>query len=99
MSVYVDDARLPFGRMLMCHMVADTRVELDQMADRIGVARKWIQFPGTPREHYDICLSKRAIAVTHGAVEVEGVDIARIIQVRRRGLDHVWNIAQATAAR
>lgn len=68
--VYVDDMRAPFGRMIMCHMVADTSEELNAMADTIGVARKWIQKPGTTREHYDVCLSARAKAVQAGAVEV-----------------------------
>ena len=70
MSVYVDDMRAPFGRMIMCHMFADTTEELLAMADAIGVARKWIQHPGSPdREHFDIALSKRALAVKHGAIE------------------------------
>lgn len=42
MSVYVDAAIHPCGRMKMCHMMADTRPELVEMADRIGVARKWL---------------------------------------------------------
>ena len=42
MPVYVDEARYSFGRMLMCHMLADTPAELHAMADRIGVARKWV---------------------------------------------------------
>ena len=70
MPVYVDDMRAPFGRLIMCHMRADTHAELVAMADAIGVARKWIQFPGTWKEHYDICLSKRAKAVTLGAIEI-----------------------------
>jgi Protein of unknown function (DUF4031) len=69
-SVYVDEPIWPFGRMMMCHMVADSREELDGMADRIGVARKWIQHPNTHREHYDVCKSKRAAAVAAGAIEV-----------------------------
>ena len=59
MSVYVDDMRAPFGRMIMCHMIADTSDELHAMAARIGVARKWCQYPSTSKEHYDIALSKQ----------------------------------------
>lgn len=77
MSVYVDNARLPYGRMLMCHMVADTLDELHAMADLIGVDRRWFQAnASTP--HYDICLFKRQQAVKGGAIEVD-----------RRGLVHV----------
>lgn len=69
--VYVDDMRAPFGRMLMCHMVADTVEELNAMADKIGVARKWIQKAEHAHTvHYDICLSMRAKAVKLGAIEV-----------------------------
>ncbi|HET7111693.1 MAG TPA: DUF4031 domain-containing protein [Gemmatimonadales bacterium] len=70
MSVYVDDMKAAFGRMKMCHMVADSNAELLAMVDRIGVARKWIQAEGTSREHFDIALSKRAEAVKAGAVEI-----------------------------
>lgn len=70
MSVYVDDAQNEFGRMKMCHMLADTTDELLAMADRLGVARKWIQFPGTYREHFDIAMSKRRLALQHGAQPV-----------------------------
>jgi hypothetical protein len=71
MSVYVDDMRARFGRMVMCHMVADTLDELHAMADRIGVARRWHQGPPTGRwPHYDIALSKRALAVAAGALPI-----------------------------
>lgn len=71
MSVYVGAAEWPFGRMMMCHMMADTTEELIKMADAIGVQRKWIQYPGTPKEHFDICKSKRAKAISLGAIEVD----------------------------
>jgi hypothetical protein len=72
MAVYVDNMRAPYGRMLMCHMVADTPDELHAMADKIGVARRWYQGPPKGRwAHYDICLSKRAQAVAAGAVEID----------------------------
>ena len=73
MTVYVDDMRAQFGRMVMCHMMADTIGELHQMADRIGVARQWFQGPPKHRHpHYDIALSKRSLAVSAGAEEVTG---------------------------
>ena len=65
--VYVDDMDAPFGRMLMCNMIADTKEELLEMADKIGVQRKWIQEEGNWQEHFDICLSKKAKAIKLGA--------------------------------
>lgn len=70
MPVYVDDMQAPFRNMVMCHMIADTTEELLSMASRIGVSHRWIQHPGTPSEHFDICLSKRARAVSLGAIEI-----------------------------
>lgn len=50
LSVYVDDMEAPFGRMIMCHMGADTTEELLEMVDAIGVARRGIQNEGTVQE-------------------------------------------------
>ncbi|CAP41277.1 DUF4031 domain-containing protein [Bordetella petrii] len=83
MAVYVDDMRAPYGRMVMCHMLADTDQELHAMAARIGVARRWHQKAGTPHSHYDICLSKRMKAVAAGAVEIGRPDVAALIQRKR----------------
>ena len=62
----------------MCHMIADTQTELLEMADKIGVQRKWIQDFGTPREHFDICLSKKKKAIDFGAKEINMRELARI---------------------
>lgn len=83
MAVYVDNWQAPFGRMIMCHMMADTTDELLAMADKIGVQRKWIQKAGTRWEHFDICLSKREQAIALGAVEVSAKDLARLSMGRQ----------------
>ena len=70
MTVHGDARRAPFGRMVMCHMIADTDEELHAMAAKIGVQRKWHQAPPKHDSHYDIALSARAKAVKHGAVEI-----------------------------
>lgn len=77
-AVYVDNMRAPFGRMIMCHMIADTEAELHEMADKVGVARKWYQ-----KDHYDICLSKRAIAVKLGAREITWRQLGCMVSHRR----------------
>ena len=72
MSVYVDNMNAPFGRMVMCHLWADTHDELLAMVDRIGVQRKWLQQP--PKAswvHFDIALSKKALAIKAGAIETD----------------------------
>jgi hypothetical protein len=83
MAVYVDDMRAPYGRMVMCHMVADSEDELLSMADRIGVARRWHQYPGTPKSHFDIALSKRQLAVEHGAIEITWRELGLKVRERR----------------
>lgn len=70
MTVYVDSMRAGYGRMKMCHMLADSDDELHAMAARIGVAHRWWQAPPRHDSHYDVCLSKRALAVKAGAVEI-----------------------------
>lgn len=82
MAVYVDDMQAPYGRMLMSHMIADTPTELHAMADRIGVARRWLQQGGTPREHYDICQSRRRLAIGAGALAIRTRDLVVFIRAR-----------------
>ena len=87
MTCYVDNMRAPYGRMVMCHMIADTERELHRMAASIGVARKWYQ-----GDHYDICLAKRALAVKSGAVELTRKELARkVIAERNLRANHDLN--------
>lgn len=71
MTVYVDNMNANYGRMKMVHMLASTDEELHEMASKIGVARKWWQSPEkTSGSHYDICLSKKILAIQFGALEI-----------------------------
>lgn len=82
MTVYVDGMRAAYGRMKMCHMVADTPAELHAMAAKLGV-RRWFQNDAsTP--HYDICLSKRAEAVKLGAVEIDRYHLGKLLPTIRK---------------
>lgn len=80
--VYVDNYKAKYGRMTMCHMIADTQAELLEMVDKIGVQRKWIQNKGTPREHFDICMSKKKLAIQHGAKEIDMRELAKMTSNR-----------------
>lgn len=74
MTVYVDNHRAKYGRMVMCHMIADSVDELHAMADHIGMRRRWFQNkPGKP--HYDICLAKRKAAIAAGAKEITSKEL------------------------
>jgi len=83
MGVYGDNMAASYGRMKMCHMLADTRDELLAMADRIGVARRWLQKAGTAQEHFDICLAKRALAVDAGADEITLRETGMLVRKKR----------------
>lgn len=86
MAVYVDDMKAVYGRMKMCHMLADSDEELHAMADKIGVARRWWQSPAkTSGSHYDIALSKRALAVAAGAIEITWRQAGFMNMQRRMG--------------
>lgn len=84
--VYVDDfyvTGITYKGMKMCHMIADTKEELLQMVDKIGVPRKWIQKEGTSMEHFDIPLTKRKLAVKNGAKEIGMRALAKMTLDRR----------------
>lgn len=82
MSVYVDQARNPLGRMKLCHMVADTLEELHGMAAAIGMRRDWFQLESFP--HYDVSLDRRRKALDLGAIEIDRRQLARFMRERRR---------------
>lgn len=74
MAVYVDNMRLKvtvrgiYGSW--SHMFADTQLELDQMAEVIGLRSQWMQ-NSNGFIHYDVTESKRVEAISRGAKEIE----------------------------
>lgn len=91
--LYVDSERNKFGRMVMCHMFADTIAELHQMAENIGLRREWFQPFSFP--HYDVSLSRRKLAVEAGAVEVtrrEGYEIRKRLRADEEFMKQ-WSMA------
>jgi hypothetical protein len=87
MSVYVDNMEACFGRMIMCHMIADTTEELLDMVKKIGVNPKWIQDKGEYSEHFDISKAKRKLAVEFGAKEITMREFARMCNRRPNAPD------------
>ncbi|QDG87132.1 DUF4031 domain-containing protein [Pseudarthrobacter sp. NIBRBAC000502770] len=90
MTVYVDDAYIPAAvrsgplthDTCWCHLTADSTEELVAFATSIGLQAKYIQYPGTWKEHFDVTEPKRRQAVAKGAVEVSARD--RVMQMAER---------------
>lgn len=81
MAVYVDSGNIAFGRMKMCHMMADSLDELHSMADRLGLKREWFQPESSP--HYDLSQSKRTEAIKLGAIEMDRAKTVELIKFWR----------------
>lgn len=84
--VYVDNMNAPFNGMIMCHMIADSTDELLEMVDKIAVKRKWIQHTGTYKEHFDICLTKKAKAIKLGAKQISWRQYAEMVLNKKNNI-------------
>ena len=82
MSIYVDSASIPYGRMKMCHLMADSHEELTDMATTLGLSAH-IQHAGQPGEHLDVSLSKRRQAIKLGALPVRSRDLVEVVRAKR----------------
>jgi hypothetical protein len=87
MAVYVDDMRAPHGRLIMCHMIADSTEELLEMVRRLKLQPHWIQSKGTYREHFDISMNKRRKAIELGAVPITQRELGYKLMERRKKND------------
>jgi hypothetical protein len=87
MTVYVDDIQ-PYGRSATwkhnesCHMTCDGPFsELHDLAQAIGLKIAWFQChaPRPDMWHYDLTVSKRRLAIQHGAIEITGRQYSAMI--------------------
>ena len=86
MTVYVDDFNVPFHNMIMCHMIADTVEELNDMARKIDIWQGWLQGPAK-FPHYDVTLSKKKLAIKHGAKAITSRELVAIrMKIIKNGL-------------
>jgi hypothetical protein len=74
------DARLRHTRF--CHLLADTREELHEMADALGVPERFFQ-DHPWRWHHDLPEQLRARAVELGAREVTLHEVGALLRRRR----------------
>ena len=93
MSVYVDDAVMPWRGQHWAHLMADTLEELHSMAARLGIPRRALQDKRSG-VHYDVTVEMREQALQLGAIAISRhVDREQVRAVIRNAR------AQATAAK
>lgn len=86
MTIYVDDMNQPYGRMIMSHMFChpvSAVEELRQMADALGLNRKWFQHKKAEFPHYDVSFGFKQKAIKLGAVSITTREMVKIVQDRR----------------
>jgi hypothetical protein len=89
MACYVDSVRsypeVPFRFREFCHLLADERGELHELADHLGIPRRYFQ-DHPWRWHYDLPEPVRARAVDLGAREITMHDVGALLRCRRDAL-------------
>jgi hypothetical protein len=96
MTCYVDSIRSYPGAGLrfdeFCHLLADTREELHEMADALGIPRRFFQ-DHPWRWHHDLPAHLRAQAVVLGAREASMHEVGALLRRRRMALNPVAPVA------
>ncbi len=84
MTTYVDDAKNPYGPLILSHCTSDSKEELFEMMKNIGISLKHFQNENDYKWHFDISQSKKDIAIRHyGAIEVTQRKMVKFINERR----------------
>ena len=82
--LYVDKAKIPYHRMKMSHLIADSTDELAQAARDLQIGPRHINKRGKAEEHLDICQYKKVMAIKSlGAIEVSDRELVKKIRAKR----------------
>jgi len=84
MAVYIDDfnaAHVTTGNYPLCHMCADSTIELLEFFDKIRVGKD-IKEMGTFLEHAYIPADRRKQAISNGAIPVTHKALSQMVTVR-----------------
>lgn len=95
MSVYVDSVRNRLGRMIMCHMWADTERELFDMAEKLEMRAAWVQRPPKVRwVHYDLSLGRKQQALSLGAILTDKYGFLEFVARQENDIATVKRVAR-----
>lgn len=86
MTVYVDDAAIPFRGRICFHMTADSLAELHRFAQQLELSPRWFH-RGARHPHYDVDEATRARALAAGAQAVDRRTLVRLALMLRRELE------------
>lgn len=84
--IYVDSSECKFKNMVMSHMGADNTDELLNFAISLGLNPNWIQKKGEWREHFDICKSKKSLAIGKGAILLDRCHYVCLMKLMKKTL-------------
>lgn len=80
--IYIDGFFYPWRSMKMSHLIGTDEKELIEFGKKIGLEKKWLQRGSLL--HFDVCKSKRVLAIKNGAVPIKYNEIKDLILNRRK---------------
>lgn len=90
MTVYIDEPRTTNFKnySLTAHLLSDAgRDELLEFGRDLGMKKKWLHNPGTPKEHFDLFDAWIGFAIMKGAEQISRKRFIGIIQEKRKTSD------------
>lgn len=83
MTVYVDNAAVPYRGKPRYHLASADVAELHVFAERCGIARCWYH-ASAKLKHYDVTEAERNKAIASGALAVTAKELVTLIRAHQR---------------